>query len=137
MLNPPLLTSGKSTWAPFIFLPDILFIGYLLINYFCLRSIMNIFYFYTSTYSFKSPSFMYRSVVDLCLMILPILITTFRAIIESWQLQAFITTMLKERTVLMIFVFFLNPSPFTFFLILPMISFLTHLLFLLLSLPLV
>ena len=134
-LNSPLLASGKSTRAPLIFLPIVFYINYSLFSYFCCEPIMNTLYFYTPTCSFKIQSFMYKSEVDLFLMILPILITTFRAIIESWQLQAFIPAMLEERTVPMILIFFLNSPSFIFLLIPPIISFLMHLLCFFLPLP--
>jgi D-alanyl-lipoteichoic acid acyltransferase DltB (MBOAT superfamily) len=44
-LNPSFLTYGKSTWAPLIFLPDILSVDYFLISYFCFEPIMYIFHF--------------------------------------------------------------------------------------------
>ena len=128
-LNPSLLTSGKSTWTPLILLPDILSINYFLIDYFCFELIMNIFHFYAPTCFPKIQSFMYS------LTIFPILITALRIVIESRQLQAFILAMLKERTIPMIFIFFLNSPSFVFLLIHPIFSFLTHLVPLFLSLP--
>jgi hypothetical protein len=90
-LNPSLLASPQTRWAPLSFLPDVFMLLFFLINPLLISIsfpwvIIDFIYFYTPTVTrmYPSNSFMDRSAIDSILPILSVLVTAFMAIVQ-WE----------------------------------------------------
>jgi hypothetical protein len=104
-LNSSLLASPQTRWAPLSFLPDVFTLLFFLIDPLLISIsfpwvIIDFIYFYAPTVTRMYPfnSFMDGSAIDSILLILSVLVTAFRAIIQRGKLEALIPAMSEKHT---------------------------------------